>query len=204
MAEVNFQVRLERTKLASKLALWRLRTCFAKPRKCLDISQNSNHARHVSYPSGAGFKHVGHPLGIYCFKISSQIKSSVKGTQMSLTHGYDSFWSSCWAIRHSNWSHPALLQNKILPDTHEQLKNMAFAFDFRSQRELRFLIRGADLTKWTQWIFMQLFQLAIMIRYDCDKKHTYAIDSLIHHSEDEGNRNVKAVARDDENTYFYI
>jgi leucyl-tRNA synthetase len=143
------------------------------------------------YPSGAGL-HVGHPLGYIASDIIARFKR-LKGFNVLHPMGYDSFGLPAEQYAIQTGQHPAITTEQNIARYTEQLKNIGFAFDW--SKELR--TSDPSYYKWTQWIFMQLFNSY----YDQDADKALSIDSLIPRFEKEGNKNVKAVS-DDETPIF--
>ena len=143
------------------------------------------------YPSGAGL-HVGHPLGYIASDIVSRFKM-LKGFNVLHPMGYDSFGLPAEQYAIQTGQHPAITTEQNITRYTEQLKNIGFAFDW--DREVR--TSDPSYYKWTQWIFMQLFNSY----YDHDADKALSIDSLVSRFEKEGNANVKAVCDDDTPTF---
>ncbi len=143
------------------------------------------------YPSGAGL-HVGHPLGYIASDIVSRFKL-LKGFNVLHPMGYDSFGLPAEQYAIQTGQHPAITTEQNIARYTEQLKNIGFAFDW--DRE----VRTSDPTyyKWTQWIFMQLFNSY----YDHEADKALSIESLIARFEKDGNSTVKAVCDDDTPTF---
>ncbi|MBA4301320.1 MAG: leucine--tRNA ligase [Cyclobacterium sp.] len=143
------------------------------------------------YPSGAGL-HVGHPLGYIASDIVSRFKL-LKGFNVLHPMGYDSFGLPAEQYAIQTGQHPAITTEQNITRYTEQLKNIGFAFDW--DREVR--TSDPAYYKWTQWIFMQLFNSY----YDLNADKALSIDALISHFEKEGNTSVKAVCDDDTPTF---
>ncbi|WPR74245.1 leucine--tRNA ligase [Algoriphagus sp. NG3] len=143
------------------------------------------------YPSGAGL-HVGHPLGYIASDIVSRFKK-LKGYNVLHPMGYDSFGLPAEQYAIQTGQHPAITTEQNIKRYTEQLKNIGFAFDWN--KEVR--TSNPDYYRWTQWIFMQLFNSY----YDQEADKALSISSLISRFEKEGNTNVKAVC-DDETPKF--
>ena len=139
------------------------------------------------YPSGAGL-HVGHPLGY----IASDIYSRYKRHQgMNVLHpmGYDSFGLPAEQYAIQTGQHPAKTTEENINRYKEQLDKLGFSFDW--SREVR--TSDPEYYKWTQWIFLQLFESW----YDKDSDKARSIKELKSIFSSEGNANVNAVS--DEN-----
>lgn len=103
------------------------------------------------YPSGAGL-HVGHPLGYIASDIYSRFKR-LQGFNVLHPMGYDAFGlpAEQYAIEHG--IHPAVSTDQNIQNFRQQLDNIGFCYDW--EREIRTC--DASYYKWTQWIFLQLF-----------------------------------------------
>ena len=103
------------------------------------------------YPSGAGL-HVGHPLGYIASDIYARYKR-LKGFNVLHPMGYDAFGlpAEQYAIEHG--IHPAVSTENNINTFRKQLDNIGFCFDW--DREVRTC--EPSYYKWTQWIFLQLF-----------------------------------------------
>ncbi|KEO74880.1 leucine--tRNA ligase [Anditalea andensis] len=139
------------------------------------------------YPSGAGL-HVGHPLGYIASDIVTRFKR-LKGFNVLHPMGYDSFGLPAEQYAIQTGQHPAITTGENIARYTEQLKNIGFAFDWSKE------VRTSDPSyyKWTQWIFMQIFNSY----YDNKQQKAISIDSLIRIFEEEGNLNVDAVCDED-------
>jgi len=103
------------------------------------------------YPSGAGL-HVGHPLGYIASDIFSRYKR-LKGFNVLHPMGYDAFGlpAEQYAIEHG--VHPAVSTEQNIANFRKQLDKIGFCYDW--EREV--LTCDPKYYKWTQWIFLQLF-----------------------------------------------
>jgi leucyl-tRNA synthetase len=135
------------------------------------------------YPSGAGL-HVGHPLGYIASDIVARFKRH-KGFNVLHPQGYDSFGLPAEQYAIQTGQHPEKTTRENIARYREQLDKIGFSFDW--SREVR--TSNADYYKWTQWIFIQLFN-----SYYCkvDQK-AYDINELIRIFETEGNQMVNLV-----------
>ncbi|MBS1503168.1 MAG: class I tRNA ligase family protein, partial [Bacteroidetes bacterium] len=103
------------------------------------------------YPSGAGL-HVGHPLGYIASDIFARYKR-LKGFNVLHPMGYDSFGLPAEQYAIQTGQHPAITTEANINTYRRQLDQIGFSFDW--SREVR--TSSPDFYKWTQWIFMQLF-----------------------------------------------
>lgn len=103
------------------------------------------------YPSGAGL-HVGHPLGYIASDIFARYKR-LKGFNVLHPMGYDSFGLPAEQYAIQTGQHPAITTENNIARYREQLDKIGFSFDW--EREVR--TSDQNYYKWTQWIFIQLF-----------------------------------------------
>jgi leucyl-tRNA synthetase len=135
------------------------------------------------YPSGAGL-HVGHPLGYIASDIVSRYKRQ-KGFNVLHPMGYDSFGLPAEQYAIQTGQHPAITTEQNIARYRQQLDNIGFSFDWN--REVR--TSNPEYYKWTQWIFMQIFNAW----YNKKTDKAEHINSLIQEFEQAGNTNVHAV-----------
>jgi leucyl-tRNA synthetase len=135
------------------------------------------------YPSGAGL-HVGHPLGYIASDIYARYKRH-KGFNVLHPMGYDSFGLPAEQYAIQTGQHPAITTETNINRYREQLDKIGFSFDW--SREVR--TSDPAYYKWTQWIFIQLFNSW----YNKDTDRAEDISSLVAHFEREGNSKVNAV-----------
>ncbi len=139
------------------------------------------------YPSGAGL-HVGHPLGYIASDIFSRYKR-LKGFNVLHPMGYDSFGLPAEQYAIQTGQHPSVTTETNIKRYREQLDNIGFSYDW--SREVR--TSEPDYYKWTQWIFMQLFNAW----YNKETDKAESIDSLIARFKDSGSEDIEAVCDDD-------
>ncbi|MER3375509.1 MAG: class I tRNA ligase family protein [Allomuricauda sp.] len=139
------------------------------------------------YPSGAGL-HVGHPLGYIATDIYSRYKRH-KGFNVLHPMGYDSFGLPAEQYAIQTGQHPAITTENNIKRYREQLDKLGFSFDW--DREVR--TSNPRYYKWTQWIFIQLFNSW----YNKKSDKAEPIETLVSTFEKEGNDNVEAACDDD-------
>jgi len=134
------------------------------------------------YPSGAGL-HVGHPLGYIASDIVSRYKK-LQGYNVLHPMGFDAFGLPAEQYAIQTGQHPAITTEENIKRYKEQLKNIGFSFDWDKE------VRTSDpkFYKWTQWIFMQLFNSW----YNKSTDKAEHIDTLIKAFESNGNSDVNA------------
>jgi leucyl-tRNA synthetase len=143
------------------------------------------------YPSGAGL-HVGHPLGYIASDIFARYKR-LKGFNVLHPMGYDSFGLPAEQYAIQTGQHPSLTTEANIATYRRQLDQIGFSFDW--EREVR--TSSPDYYKWTQWIFMQLFNSY----YDKDADKAQSIANLVEHFENEGSAGINAVCDEEVLTF---
>lgn len=103
------------------------------------------------YPSGAGL-HVGHPEGYTATDIMARYKR-MKGFNVLHPMGWDSFGLPAENHAIKTGIHPNITTQENIKTFKRQLKMLGFSYDW--DREVA--TSNVDYYKWTQWIFVQLF-----------------------------------------------
>ncbi|KIA82328.1 leucyl-tRNA synthetase [Kaistella solincola] len=138
------------------------------------------------YPSGAGL-HVGHPLGYIASDIYARYKRH-QGFNVLHPIGYDSFGLPAEQYAIQTGQHPAITTEENITRYEEQLRKIGFSFDW--SREVR--TSDPSYYKWTQWIFIQLFDSWYNKRND----RAEPISTLISHFESVGTEGLLAEQND--------
>ena len=104
------------------------------------------------YPSGAGL-HIGHPEGYTATDIVSRYKRQ-QGFNVLHTMGWDAFGLAAerYAVRVGE--HPESITKKNIDVFRRQLQAIGFSYDWSRE----FSTTDADYYKWTQWIFLKLYE----------------------------------------------
>ncbi|KAA3640811.1 MAG: leucine--tRNA ligase, partial [Bacteroidetes bacterium] len=134
------------------------------------------------YPSGSGL-HVGHPLGYIASDILSRYKR-MKGFNVLHPMGYDAFGLPAEQYAIQTGVHPAKSTAENIRRYRSQLDNLGFSFDW--SREVQTC--DPNYYKWTQWIFIQLFEHY----YDNDADKAMPITALVSRFEKDGTNEVDA------------
>jgi leucyl-tRNA synthetase len=143
------------------------------------------------YPSGAGL-HVGHPLGYIASDIFARYKR-LKGFNVLHPMGYDSFGLPAEQYAIQSGQHPAVTTEANIATYRRQLDQIGFSYDW--SREVR--TSSPDYYKWTQWIFMQLFNSW----YNKDADKAESITKLVAHFEQNGSAGINAVCDEEVLTF---
>jgi leucyl-tRNA synthetase len=134
------------------------------------------------YPSGAGL-HVGHPLGYIASDIYSRYKR-LKGFNVLHPMGFDSFGLPAEQYAIQTGQHPAKTTLENIATYKRQLGKIGFSYDW--SREV--VTSEPEYYRWTQWIFIQLFNSW----YDKSAEKAKNISELISIFEDSGNIGLQA------------
>ncbi len=111
------------------------------------------------YPSGAGL-HVGHPEGYTATDILGRYKR-MNGHNVLHPMGWDAFGLPAEQYAIKTGQHPRVTTEQNLDNFRRQLKSLGFGYDW--SREIN--TTDAEYVKWTQWIFIQLYN-----SYFCEKE----------------------------------
>jgi leucyl-tRNA synthetase len=144
------------------------------------------------YPSGAGL-HVGHPLGYIASDIFARYKR-LKGFNVLHPMGYDSFGLPAEQYAIQTGQHPAITTETNIATYRKQLDQIGFSFDW--SREVHTSEPG--YYKWTQWIFMQLFNSW----YNLETDRAEDITTLIEKFNAAGSADVKAACDEDVKSFL--
>ncbi len=134
------------------------------------------------YPSGAGL-HVGHPLGYIASDIVTRYKR-LQGHDVLHPMGFDSFGLPAEQYAVQTGQHPKVTTDVNIKRYKEQLANIGFSYDW--DREVR--TSDPSYYKWTQWIFIQLFNSW----YNKEADKAESIDTLLEKFNASGTSSVNA------------
>ncbi len=104
------------------------------------------------YPSGAGL-HIGHPEGYTATDILARYKRA-KGFNVLHPIGWDAFGLPAEQHAVKTGTHPASNTQNNIVNFKRQIKALGFSYDW--EREID--TTDPKYFRWTQWIFLQLFQ----------------------------------------------
>jgi len=121
------------------------------------------------YPSGAGL-HVGHPLGYIATDVVGRYQRML-GVNVLHALGYDAFGLPAEIYAVETGRHPRETTLENIATMRQQLRRLGLAHDDRRS----FATIDPDFVKWTQWIFLQIFNSW----FDPDLKMARPISELI-------------------------
>ncbi|HEU6447718.1 MAG TPA: class I tRNA ligase family protein [Verrucomicrobiae bacterium] len=103
------------------------------------------------YPSGAGL-HVGHPEGYTATDILARYKRA-QGFNVLHPMGWDAFGLPAEQYAVKTGQHPRKTTEENIATFKRQIKSLGFSYDW--SREIA--TTDTDYFKWTQWIFLKLY-----------------------------------------------
>ncbi|MFD8943086.1 leucine--tRNA ligase [Streptomyces californicus] len=103
------------------------------------------------YPSGAGL-HVGHPLGYIATDVYAR-HQRMTGHNVLHTLGFDAFGLPAEQYAVQTGTHPRVSTEANMENMKVQLRRLGLGHDKRRS----FATIDAEYYKWTQWIFLQIF-----------------------------------------------
>ncbi|MFE7238985.1 leucine--tRNA ligase [Streptomyces sp. NPDC057580] len=103
------------------------------------------------YPSGAGL-HVGHPLGYIATDVFAR-HQRMTGHNVLHTLGFDAFGLPAEQYAVQTGTHPRASTEANMVNMKSQLRRLGLGHDKRRS----FATIEAEYYKWTQWIFLQIF-----------------------------------------------
>src|SRR5690606_22332498 len=142
-------------------------------------------------PYSSGTEHyVGHTID-YIASDNLARHKRLKGFNVLHPMGFDAFGLPAEQYAIQTGQHPAITTARNIETYKRQLKQIGFSYDWNRE------VQTCDPSyyKWTQWIFMQLFN-AWYNRQEGDGK-AEPIETLIREFEQQGNTRVDAACDDD-------
>ena len=139
---------------------WQKRWDDAKAFQAVDFADKKKWYGLVEfpYPSGAGM-HVGHIKAYSSIEVLAR-KRRMQGYNVLFPIGFDSFGlpAENYAIKTN--THPHDITEKNIAHFSDQLRSVGFSFDW----DREFATSRKDYYKWTQWIFLKLFDNGLVFR----------------------------------------
>lgn len=121
------------------------------------------------YPSGAGL-HVGHPLGYIGTDVYARYLR-MTGHNVVHTMGYDAFGLPAEQYALQTNTHPRVTTEANIATMQRQLRRLGLAHDPRRSVSTT----DTDFYRWTQWIFLQIFESW----YDVDADRARPVAELV-------------------------
>ena len=129
------------------------------------------------YPSGAGL-HVGHPLGFIGTDVFSRYKR-MAGYNVCYTMGFDAFGLPAEQYAVQTGQHPAITTAANIATMRRQLSRLGLSHDKRRSIETS----DPKYYRWTQWIFLQIFNSWYDTAADNGTGRARPISELVHEFE---------------------
>jgi leucyl-tRNA synthetase len=104
------------------------------------------------YPSGDGL-HVGHPEGYSATDMYCRFQR-MRGYNVLHPMGYDAFGLPAEQYAIQTGTHPRVTTERNIANIRRQIKQLGYSYDW----DREFATTDPDYVRWTQWIFLVLFQ----------------------------------------------
>jgi leucyl-tRNA synthetase len=141
--------------------------------------------RHVPVPSGAGL-HVGHPEGYTATDVLSRWKRMC-GFNVLHPMGWDAFGLPAERAAVREGIHPAIITKRNVDNFRRQIKRLGFSYDW--DREIS--TATVDYYKWTQWIFLKLYERGLAYRAEIPVNWCPALGTVLANEEVKDGRYVE-------------
>ena len=129
------------------------------------------------YPSGDGL-HVGHPEGYTATDIICRYKR-MKGFQVLHPMGWDSFGLPTENYAIQTGVHPKKITQDNIATFKRQLKSLGFSYDWNRE----FATSDEDYYKWTQWIFIKLYEKGLAYEDEVEVNWCPALKTVLANEE---------------------
>ena len=129
------------------------------------------------YPSGQGL-HVGHPEGYTATDILCRYKR-MRAFNVLHTMGWDAFGLPAEQFAIKTGTHPAGTTEKNINRFREQIRSLGFSYDW--DREIN--TTDQNYYKWTQWIFLQLYNKGLAYQTDAPVNWCPALRTVLSNEE---------------------
>ena len=135
---------------------WEQEGTFHAPNPAGDLAGPASEERFYvldmfPYPSGKGL-HVGHPLGYIATDVIGRYQR-MKGKNVLHALSYDAFGLPAEQYAVQTGQHPRVTTEENIANMRRQLRRLGLAHDDRRS----FATTDPDYVRWTQWIFLQLY-----------------------------------------------
>ncbi|WP_291794690.1 leucine--tRNA ligase [Brevibacterium sp.] len=142
--------------------VWHEQQTFAAPNPTGDLAEVPSGVRAAGrehmylmdmfpYPSGKGL-HVGHPLGYLATDVYARYQR-MQGRNVMHALGYDAFGLPAEQFAVQTGQHPRVTTEENIANMRRQLSRLGLGHD----ENRTFATTDPDFVKWTQWIFLQIF-----------------------------------------------
>ena len=129
------------------------------------------------YPSGAGL-HVGHPKGYTATDVIARMRR-MQGYHVLHPMGWDSFGLPAERAAERENLHPSVISERSIATFRGQIKRLGFSYDW--EREIS--TSSPDFYKWTQWIFLKLYERGLAYMADVPVNWCPALGTVLSNEE---------------------
>ncbi|MBV7330308.1 leucine--tRNA ligase [Chloroflexi bacterium TSY] len=129
------------------------------------------------YPSGDGL-HVGHPKGYTATDVIARVRR-MQNYNVLHPMGWDSFGLPTERAADRANIHPAVITERNINTFRRQLQRLGLSYDW--QREVT--TSNPDYYKWTQWIFLKLFERGLAYMEDVPVNWCPALGTVLSNEE---------------------
>lgn len=133
--------------------IWEDRRVFRTPTDLVELRKKPKYyvLDMFPYPSGAGL-HVGHPEGYTATDVVARLKR-MRGFHVLHPMGWDAFGLPAERAALRENIHPAVITKRNVDNFRRQIKRLGFSYDWEREVDTS----SADYYRWTQWIFLKLY-----------------------------------------------
>jgi leucyl-tRNA synthetase len=129
------------------------------------------------YPSGAGL-HVGHPEGYTATDVMARMRRA-QGFNVLHPFGWDAFGLPAERAAVREGLHPAAITERNVDTFRKQIQRLGFSYDW--DREVN--TSSPDYYRWTQWIFLQLYEKGLAYMADVPVNWCPALGTVLANEE---------------------
>ncbi len=129
------------------------------------------------YPSGAGL-HVGHPKSYTATDVMAWMRR-MQGYNVLHVMGWDAFGLPAERAAVRENLHPATITSRNIDNFKRQIKSLGFSYDW--EREVN--TTSPSYYKWTQWIFLKLYEQGLAYMADVPVNWCPALGTVLSNEE---------------------
>ncbi len=137
------------------------------------------------YPSGAGL-HVGHPKGYTATDVVARFKR-MQGFNVLHPMGWDAFGLPAERAAVRENLHPAVITKRNVDNFRRQIQRLGFAYDWEREVDTS----SPDYYRWTQWIFLKLFEKGLAYQAEVAVNWCPALGTVLANEEVQDGRYVE-------------
>jgi leucyl-tRNA synthetase len=167
--------------------LWEEQGAFRTPSDLVELRKKPKYyvLDMFPYPSGAGL-HVGHPEGYTATDVIARLRRA-QGYHVLHPMGWDEFGLPAERAAMRENLHPAVITKRNVDNFRRQIKRIGFSYDW--EREIS--TSAPDYYRWTQWIFLKLFERDLAYRAEMPVNWCPALGTVLANEEVKDGRYVE-------------